>query len=427
MELSPLATTLLVVVLLTISSIFCAVETALLSSRKARLNQLARQGDARAKIAQKLLKQPDQMLGTILIIMTLVPIASSALTTQLMMKMFGHIGVAYGTAVLGLAVILMGEAFPKAVGTRFPEAIALAFARPMQSCVNLLYPATWAIREFNIGVLKLLGLHKKLQGNTFTEADLRGALNLGLEHGALATQQYHMLDAVLDLDNLTVADVMIHRSAIASINITTPPAELPKLLGELKHTRIMVYDGTPENLIGTLYVRDYLAALAGAPSRHQVALRPLLRPLYFVPETTPAGHQLLEFLRLHSHLALVVDEYGDIQGLISLEDILEEIVGDIPDELDAPAENPTRNADGSITLLGNTPVRDANRQYGWALPDKSAVTLAGLMVEELGHLPAQGENIILTTRTAEAESTIQLTVASKRGHKIEKIRVLPLS
>lgn len=421
---SPLTTALLVVFMLGVASVFCGVETALLSCRKARLNQLVRAGDKRATVALNLLKQPDQMLGTILIIMTIVPIVSSALTTQLMMSLFGPVGVAYGTAVLGVGIILMGEAFPKAVGTRFPEAIAMAMARPMAWCVWLLYPATWAIKTFNTFLLKLLGLHGA-HGSSFTEADLRGALNLGLEHGALQAPQYRMLDAVLDLDNLTVADVMVHRSAIVSIDIATPPAELPKLLGSLRHSRVLVYAEQPDNLIGILYVRDYLTALANAPSRHQVNLRKSLRPLYFVPETTPVGHQLLEFLRLHRHLALVVDEYGDVQGLLSLEDILEEIVGDIPDELAPPEEEPTRGTDGSLTLRGNTPVRDANRQFGWAFPDDSAVTLAGLIVEELGHLPAQGESVEITVRNGTTLMRYTLTVTNKRGHRIEKIRIAP--
>jgi Mg2+/Co2+ transporter CorB len=349
--------------------------------------------------------------------MTIVPVASSALTTTLMVHLFGPVGVAYATAALGLAILLVGEAFPKAVGTRYPEAIALFVARPMAMCVGALYPFTWAIKQFNNGVLRIMGLGSK-HGPTFTEADLRGAINLGLEHGALAPTQHRMLDAVLDLDDLTVADVMIHRSAIAAINLDTPAAELPLILGNLKHSRVMVYDGQPDKLVGILYVRDYLTALAGVATRHEIELRRHLRPLYFVPETTPLGHQLLEFLRQHRHLALVVDEYGDLQGLITLEDILEEIVGEIADEHDTAHTAETQRADdGSLTLRGNLPVRDANRQFNWQLPAESAVTLAGLMVEELGHIPAQGESIRIGMLT--------LTVATKRGHRIEKIRINP--
>jgi len=421
MELSPALTAAVVAAMLAVSAVLCAAEVALLSSSRARLNQLARQGDKRALAALNLLKQPDQVLAAILILMTIIPVASSALTTSLMVRLFGPVGVAYATAALGLAILLLAEAFPKALGTSFPERITLAMVYPLAGCVRVLYPFIWGIKQFNRGLLRLTGLSRP-GGPAFTEADIRGAINLGLEHGAVAPTQHRMLDAVLDLDDLTVADVMIHRSAIIALDVATPPSNLPQVLGGLKHSRVPVYRDRPENLIGILYVRDYLTALAQVPNRARVELARHLRPLYFVPETTPVGHQLLEFLRKHSHLALVVDEYGDLQGLITLEDILEEIVGEIPDSSapaaeHAPPEGPPRGADGSLTLRGNTPVRDANRQYHWALPAESAVTLAGLMVEELGHLPAQGESVRL--------GALQLTVAAKRGHRIELIRIHP--
>jgi Mg2+/Co2+ transporter CorB len=407
--------------MLVLAAIFCAAETALLSSSKARLYQLARQGtpkqQKRALVALQLLKSPDQLLATILIVMTIVPVASSALTTSLLVQLFGPVGVAYATAGLGLAILLVGEAFPKAIGTRYPEQIALTLAIPMSWCVRGLHPCTIAIKAFNHGILRLLGLAEK-SGPTFTAADIRGAINLGLEAGTLAPTQHRMLDAVLDLDELMVADVMVHRSAIAALDVNTAPADLPQVLGQLKHSRVVVYDRQPDQLLGILYVRDYLTALAGVANRHQVQLRQHLRPLYFVPETTPVGHQLLEFLRQHRHLALVVDEYGDLQGLITLEDILEEIVGEIADEHEQQQLDKIETAaDGSITLRGNTPVRDANRAHGWNLPDETAVTLAGLMVETVGHLPAQGESVVL--------KNVTLTVTTKRGHRIEKITVTP--
>jgi Mg2+/Co2+ transporter CorB len=409
-------TLIIIVVLLVISAILCATEIALLSASKAQLHQAARKGNKRALVALNLLKQPDQVLATILIIMTIVPVASSAMATSLLVRLFGPVGVAYATAALGLTILLLAEALPKAIGTRYPEGITLALARPLSWLVKLLQPITWAIKHFNNGILTLFGLGGP-GGPEFTEADLRGAINLGLEHGTVGKTQYRMLDAILDLNELTVADVMIHRSAIVAIDIATPAQALPQVLGSLHHSRVVVYENQPENPIGILYVKDYLTALANVPSRSGVNLREHLRPLYFIPETTPLGHQLLEFLKQHRHLALVVDEYGDLQGLITLEDILEEIVGEITDE-NENAEEHEQAADGSITLRGNTPVRSANRQFNWELPSDTAVTLAGLMVEHLGHLPSQGESLTL--------GNISLTVATKRGHRIEKIRLKPM-
>lgn len=422
--LSPWLTVLIIAALLLISAIFCATEIALLSSSKAQLHQTARKGtptqQKRALLALHLLKQPDQVLAAILIVMTIIPVASSALATNLLVSLFGPVGMAYATLALGLAILLMAEALPKALGTKYPENITLALAPPLAWVVKALSPATWAIKMFNTSILKLIGLGGE-SGPTFTEADLRGAINLGLEAGALGITQHRMMDAVLDLDTLTVADVMIHRSAIIGLDIATPAATLPKVLGQLKHSRVIVYQDHPENPIGILYVRDYLTALAGVSSRANVTLKDHLRPLYYVPETTPLGHQLLQFLKLHRHLALVVDEYGDLQGLITLEDILEEIVGEIADEHDPVEDTPHADASGAITLRGNLPVRTANRDYGWDLPTSSAVTLAGLMIEQLGHLPSQGQSHTLTT----SSGTLTLTVATKRGHRIEKIRITP--
>lgn len=417
---SPWLTVFIIIVLLVISAVFCATEIALLSSSKAQLHQAARKGNKRALIALNLLKQPDQVLAAILIVMTIIPVASSAMATNLLVSLFGPVGMAYATVALGLTILLLAEALPKALGTKYPESITLALAIPMSLIVKVLSPATWAIKQFNTGMLKLIGLGGD-NGPTFTEADLRGAINLGLEAGALGTNQHRMLDAVLDLDTMTVADVMIHRSAIVGLDISTPAATLPKVLGSLYHSRVIVYEGRPENPVGILYVRDYLTALANVASRTEITLKDHLRPLYFVPETTPLGHQLLEFLKLHRHLALVVDEYGDLQGLITLEDILEEIVGEIADEHDPVEDTPHADASGSIVLLGNKPVRAANREFGWDLPTDSAVTLAGLMIEQLGHLPSQGQSHQIPT----SNGTLTLTVTTKRGHKIEKIRITP--
>ncbi|MBI1309537.1 MAG: DUF21 domain-containing protein [Proteobacteria bacterium] len=407
-----------VIILLLISALLCAVETALLCASRARLHQHAQKGDARATVALDLLKNTDQMLAAILIVMTIIPVVCSALVAGVALQQFGPTGAAWATAALGLFIVLVVEAFPKALGSRFPDAISLTFARPMRLSMLAMLPVTLAIKAFNTALLTLMGLRTK-QGAAFTEADIRGAINLGLEHGALAPTQHRMLDAVLDLNELTVQDVMVHRSAIAGMDINTPPQQIPQVLGDLRHSRVIAFEGARENIIGILYVRDYLTALAAVETRREVQLKDHLRPLYFVPETTPVGHQLLEFLRLHRHLALVVDEYGDVQGLITLEDILEEIVGDIADEHEArhPTGAESLQPDGSYILPGNTPVRDANRTHKWRLPEGEAITLAGLLVEHFRRLPAQGESIELGGLT--------LTVAGKRGHRIETIRVAP--
>lgn len=403
----------IVAVLMVISATSSGCETAFLSVSKARLHQRARQGQGRAFRALQLVNSPDQMLTTILLINTLVNAASSALTTKVLVDIFGEVGVAYATVIISIVLLLFAEALPKSFGARFAEGITLAFAPMFLALIRVCMPVVWVVKALNRGVLKLLGLGHHT-ATAFTENDIRGAINLGFEHGTIKRSQQRMLDAVLDLDSLTVADVMIHRSAIAALDINTPAAEVPAVLGGLKHSRVPVYEGTPDNLVGFLYVRDYLGALAKVPNRAQVKLREHVRPTYFVPETTPVGHQLLEFLKQRCHLALVVDEYGSLQGLITLEDILEEIVGDIADEHDKHHDE-EHMPDGSLRLPGRAAVRDLNRKYNWHLPEDNAVTLAGLMIDVLRHLPAQGESVQVAGLT--------LTTVAKRGHRVEWVRV----
>lgn len=413
-----------VTALLIISALFCAAEIALLSASRVRLHEAARGGDKRALAALDLLKNPETLLSSIVVVMNTINVASSALTTGLMVELFGPVGVAYATLLMSIAVLMFAEALPKSLGSQYPEALALHSAPPLAWLVRALQPVTRAISGFNRAVLWIFGASpSNPQG--FTESDVRGAISLGLEHGAIAAGQHRMLDAVLDLNDLTVADVMIHRSAIKALDAAIPPREIPAQLATLQHSRVPVYAGEAENIIGLLSVRDYLVALAGAAKRDDVQLKPLLRPTYYVPSTTPIGHQLLEFLRSHRHMALVVDEFGDLMGLITLEDILEEIVGDISDEHDAakPAaaeDAGERRADGSLLFSGRATVREVNRQFagqwGMELPEDNAVTLAGLIVDVLGRLPSQGERLEIGQLT--------LVVHAKRGHRIEKVRVI---
>ncbi|MFZ2587424.1 MAG: CNNM domain-containing protein [Alphaproteobacteria bacterium] len=411
---TPFISYFVVGVLLAISMVSSCSETAFLSVSKARLHQRARMGHRKAIVALKLVESPERMLTTILLINTLVNTASSSIITALLVNKFGEVGVVYATIAISVVLLVFAEALPKTFGSRFAESITLNLAPLFTQLVTVCMPAVWLVKGLNRGILAVLGLHKH-QESGFTENDLRGAINLGVQHGTIAATEQRMLDAILDLDDLTVADVMIHRSAIVALDIATDPKDIPEALGRMKHSRIPVYEGQPDNIIGIIYVRDYLSALAAVPNRHKVILRNHLRQPMYVPETTPVGHQLFTFLKDHQHLAMVVDEYGDIQGMIALEDILEEIVGDMPHSSEA-LEDAT-GPDGSIVLPARMPVRDANRRYGWSLPDDNAVTLAGLMIDQLHHLPAQGESVKVAGFT--------LNVTNKRGHRVEKIRITP--
>ncbi|HEX2859696.1 MAG TPA: CNNM domain-containing protein [Alphaproteobacteria bacterium] len=408
---------IVVVFLLILVGVFCAIEVAFLYASRARLHQQARDGSKRARIVLDLLKQPDMLLATLVLVLNTIMILSSALTTAMLVKMFGEAGVAYATVIMAVATCIFTEVLPKSLGTRFPEAIALRFARPILVLYKVLMPLTLALRGINVGILKMLRLHSE-KTPSFTEGDLRGAISLGLEYGTIHKTEFRMLDAVLNLDEMTVADVMVHSSAIVGLSVDTPPAQLPKILGNLNHTHLPVYKGKPTNFIGILAIRDYLNALGQVAKRSDVVLKNILRPLYTVPETTRLGQQLLEFSKDKTrHMALVTGPNGELRGLMTLEDILEEITGDATHETETIPVTAVPAADGSVVIPGRSAVIDLNRAYGWQLPVDEAVTIAGLMVEEFGRLPAQGESLNLENLT--------LTVLYKRGHRIETIKITP--
>jgi Mg2+/Co2+ transporter CorB len=413
-----LAILIAVVALLILAGLFCAIEVAFLYASRARLHQKAREGSKRARTVLDLLQQPDMLLATLVLVLNTITILCSALTTALLVKWFGDAGVIYATILMAVAVFLFSEALPKSLGTRYPEAIALRFARPVALLYALLLPLTRGVRIFNTGILKLLKLEKN-KTPAFTEGDLRGAISLGLEYGTIHKTEFRMLDAVLNLDEMTVADVMTHASAIVAVDVDTPPAQLPRILGRCNHTHVPVYQGRLNHFIGFIAVRDYLNALGQVSKRSDVQLKNILRPLYTVAAQIPLGQQLLEFSKDRlRHIALVSGGGNSVIGLVTLEDILEEVTGSATHEAEAPAVTQQLAADGSVTLPGRCAVIDINKAFGWTLPVDEAVTIAGLMVEEMGRLPAQGESTTIDDLT--------LTAVYKHGHRIETIRLSPV-
>lgn len=409
-------TLVLVICLLVLSAFFSAAEAAMLSSSRANLFALAKAGDRNAALVLKMMDKPESLLATILMCNNVLNIGSSALMTGLFIALFGAAGMAYATAMMTIIILIFGEILPKTLGTRYPDKLSMTLALPLKLFIWVCLPLTMSVNLINRLVLRLFGI-KEDAGRAISAAELRGTIHLSLQQGGIKDTQYKMLDAILDLDSLTVGDVMLHRKAIDALDVDTIPAEIPARLAKIHHTRIPVYEGSAENIIGILTVRNYLEALAAAPNRHAVTIRSHLQQAYYVPETTLVGHQLRTFLTTQRHMALVVDEYGSLQGLLTLEDILEEIVGDMTPEGAVGVKFPKPATDGSVVLAGDTPLRTVNRHYGWELPYEEAVTLAGLMMERLGHLPVQGESV-------DCEG-LQLTVVDKRGHKIHGIRVKP--
>lgn len=385
-------------ILLLCSAFFSSSETALMASSKARLHSLEKEGHKAAARVNRLLKSPDTLLGTILLGNNLVNIGASALATGVFIKLFGEGGIAFATLTMTILVLVFAEVLPKTLAARRAERYAMHISWVMMKLVKLLRPFTWAIEVVNSLVLKLAGM--ATHHAEYRAEDVRGAIGLGLKHGILEKDEHQMLDSILDLNELTVADVMIHRSAMESFNINTPLEQLYRAVAKTTHSRLPMWEGEPDNIIGILHVKDFFRSYIA----HQDAATPMdiaqvVRKPYFVPENVSIANQMLAFREQRRHIAIVVDEYGDIQGLVTLEDILEEIVGDIEDEHDIASTSFTTLPNGDVLMDGATAVRDINKEFDWHLPETDAVTIAGLMIDIAAHIPAVGEKVDIAGRT----------------------------
>lgn len=398
--------------LLVISSFFSGSETALMASSRAKLHNLEKTGNKAAIRVINLIKSPETLLSTILLGNNLVNILASALAARLFMNLFGEVGIAYATAVMTVVVLIFGEVLPKTIAAHWPERCAMMISLPMMFLSRILAPFTYVIRLVTRGIMRMMGMNVSKADPNFGEEDLRGAIGLSLSYGVVAKPEHRMLDSILELDELTMEDIMTHRSAIESMDINQPLDTIQKQVMRSAHSRLPLWDGTPDNIIGILHIRDFYRAMnSGTP----VDLRQVMQPPYFVPEQAIVSEQLMAFRKQRKHMGLVVDEYGDIMGLVTLEDILEEIVGEIEDEHDVVRSWYTRQPDGVITVSGAFPVRDANREFDWNLPDEESVSLGGLLVEEAERILAVGEKIQI--------GNLEFEVLARRRQAISRIAV----
>lgn len=417
---STITAVIVILVFMAVSAFFSAAETALMASSRAKLHAMEKNGSHGATRVRQLVHKPDKLLSTILLGNTLVNIGSSALATSLLMATFGEAGIAYATIAMTVLILIFSEVLPKTIAAKAPETLAIVFSIPMQIIVWLLKPVTKLIRFVVKGLLIMLGLQDKLTSH-FSVDDLRGAIGLGQEHGLLAESERHMLESVLELDKLTVKDLMQHRSRITSLNLNASADELFKQVRESSYSRFPVWEGDRENIVGAILVKDfYIAYAAHLAGKESFNLQSIMQEPYFIPSSALVTNQLLEFRNNRKHMGLVVDEYGDIQGMITMEDILEEIVGEIEDEHDMAHPSTHHEADGSIILTASMPIRSVNKQFNWQLPDDEHVTLGGLVAAKAKGIPDEGTKIQI--------GSIIFEVITKRKNAILKLRaqVLPL-
>lgn len=384
---------LAILVLVALSAFFNGSETALTAASRARLHALEEDGNVRAKLVNSLLSTPERMIGTVLLGNTLVDVLAAAMASNLAVQLYGDVGVAYATVIMTLVIVVFGAVLPKTYAFAYADKGSLLVAPIMRVLIFVLTPATRAIAFFVRQILKLTPTKTDDAANILAaHEEIRGTIDLQAKEGAVTKESADMLGGVLDLRDLQVSDIMVHRTKMETIDIDEPPAKILDQLMRSQYTRVPLWKDEPENIVGVLHTKDLLLAL----SRHgwdpeKLDIMKSASEPWFVPDTTTLKDQLNQFLKKKIQMALVVDEYGEVQGLITLEDILEEIVGQITDEHDNPDSHIRMQSDGTVNVDGTVAIRDLNRHLDWDLPDDEATTVAGLVIHEAQTIPEPGQ------------------------------------
>jgi Mg2+/Co2+ transporter CorB len=388
---------LLILVLLIVSAVFSAAETALTRASRGRMHQMDREGDPGARRVNRLLSDQEQMIGAVLIGYNVLNILSSALATTMITKVVpGVYGVALATGVMTVLVVVFVEVLPKTLAIVRADDVARALSAPMLAVVWVLGPVITAIQWVVRMTLRPFGVDLDMETDVLAaHEEIRGAVNYHHSEGAVESRDRRMLGGVLDLSDMDVSEIMVHRKSIAMIDADLPARELIARALESEHTRLPLYRNEPENIVGVLHAKDLARAMEHAEgAMDAIDIATILREPWFIPDTTNLKDQLNAFLKSRTHFALVVDEYGALQGLVTLEDILEEIVGEINDEHDEAIQGVRRQTDGSVHVDGDVTVRDLNRAMDWDLPDDLAVTVAGLVIHEARAIPEPGQKFL---------------------------------
>ena len=378
--------------LLILSAFFSGSETALTASTRSRLTGLSMKGKKNAQTAIDLLNKKESLIGAILLGNNLVNILASALATSLLIKLFGDTGVAYAVIIMTALIVVFSEILPKSYAINNAEKMSLIISPIIKPLVYILSPITKLLEQIVFLILKMLGIQNENDTRVLSvEDEIRGTLDLHHKEGRLYKSDKDMVTGVLDLSDISVEDVMVHRSKMFIVNINDDPQEIIKKIINSPFTRIPVWQNNDENIIGIIHSKNLLKILySNNKITQSQIIESLIKP-WFIPETTTLKEQLQMHLSKKNKLAIVVDEYGVLMGMISLEDIMEEIVGDISDEHDEIIDKIYKNEDGSLTINGSTEIRDINRIYNWELPEDEANTLSGLIVHESRSFPSKGQ------------------------------------
>jgi Mg2+/Co2+ transporter CorB len=409
-----------IVICLVVSAFFSASETALTASSRAAMLRLEKQGNRDAGIVNRLLATRERLLGAILFANNLTNIAASTLATGLLLTILGKTGVIYATLVMTVLIFVFAEVLPKTAAFNAPDRIALAVAQPVDSTVRWFAPilrtVEWLVRHILRGLGMPVG---RIQSILSPREELRGAVDLMHRAGVVEKVDRDMMGGLLDLRELAVSDVMIHRTKMVMLDADEPPRDLIDEVLAAGVTRLPLWRGSPDNVIGVLNAKEVWRALhAAGGDTAKLDIVALARPPWFVPDTTPLAEQLKAFRYRKTPFALVVDEYGELEGLVTLEDIVEEIVGDITDEHDIAVPGVRPLPDGSVNVDGAVPVRDLNRAMDWNIPDDEATTIAGVVIHEARSIPEPGQSFTF--------HGFRFHVLRKTRNRLTALRVTPL-
>jgi Mg2+/Co2+ transporter CorB len=411
----------IVIVSVIAAAFFAGAETALTAASRARMHALEMAGDNRAKLVTRLIGMRGRLISSMLLGGQFVTIGASAIATSVLVDLYGDHGVLAATLIMTALIVVFGEVMPKTIAIAYPDRVSLIIAPLVLFFVTIFGPVVSAVEALVRGILRLCGLSlvEKNAGVTGHE-ELMGAVDILHREGEVERAERDMFGGLLELAEIPVSDIMVHRTKMQLIDADLPPEEAVRDAIDSAYTRMPIFRGEPDNIIGVLHVKDllrgYVAAGGDATKLNiaQIALEP-----WFIPESTTLRDQLQAFLRRKTHSALVVDEYGVVQGLVTLEDVIEEIVGDIRDEHDEAVQGVRKQRDGSVIVDGSVTIRDLNRLWGWSLPDEEAATVAGLVIHEARAIPEPRQTFSF--------HGFRFEVLRRQRNRIAALRITPLA
>lgn len=403
-------------VLLLISAFFSGSETGMMTLNRFRLKHLENEGHKSAKRVSQLLDRPDRLIGLILIGNNLVNIGASAIATIIGMRLYGDAGVAIATFTLTLFVLVFAEVTPKTIAALHPERVAFPSSVILGGLLKVLYPFVWMVNKITNGLLALLGISPEQRSqHSLSKEELKTVVN---EAGSLIPDHHQdMLVSILDLEHVKVEDVMVPRNEILGIDINDDWKVIAKQLTHAQHTRVLLYRDHIDDAVGFVHARDALRLLAKEQFSKASLVR-AVREIYYIPEGTSLNTQLLKFQQSKERIGLVVDEYGDIQGLVTLEDILEEVVGEYTTSMNADSSDDVQvQEDGSFLVDGSANIRDLNKDMGWDFPTNGPKTLNGLLLEYLEDIPQPNTGLMLAGYPIE--------IIDVKDNMVKLARILP--